>query len=276
MCTIKSAFRKAFDEMTYGTTADEIIKTAEELVDPICKEDLLSVACALNYSPIFAATNELVPDRDFFMNASTLELIYSMILNQIGFGPSKALEILDVLKYAKHFSCDVSVRETNPSEKLMISEIQDKRDSEEITDKKDIINSGSERKSKPQKKDTLNIHKKRRNKELLKEMESLYHTAFIKLLYLGSYVVLFMFWSLSFIIILLRKDWQLALVEGLISSLLTVAASQIIPLIKQSYERSMMLPELSCFILEIKGENPKEYIKSEFEFPEFYKQKNGL
>ena len=275
MATIKDALREAFNGATAKTTADEILNKAEGLIDPGCKEDLLSVSLALNYSPLYAATNELMPKRGFFLNASTVKLMYSLLLDPIGFAPQKAYEILDILMYAKNLdSYDVTLVEPTSSEKSTPSEKDNKNDSPHMSDIKD---DKSKRREKSVK-DTQ-MSKRRHNKEFIKEMEELYHTAFIRWLYLGSYALVISMWTAPFIMMLLSNEWVLALAVGGVSTMLTLAAGQIIPLIKQSYERSMTFAELSCFVLKIKGENPEEsdiLYEYEIEMPDIrYRSKRG-
>ena len=277
---LKDALKKAFDATTNKSTAAEIFKKAEEMIDPTCKGDLLEVAYAINHEPLFVAVKELSPNRDFTLNSVTLKLIYKMLLEQFGFNPLKAREILNTLKYAKNLDkYDITlvtlptVDNSTPSDNEDVNKLGQPSNEK----KQSGGNKGNKKAEKEQKTRGNTGHKIRRkqNKESLRELEALYNTSLLKFLYLGSYVLIFLLWSAVVVIIFGHNDWRMMLASGGVSTMLTLVASKIIPLIKQSYERSMTFLELSCFILKVKGENSEDTATYEIEMPGLKYNSNG-
>jgi hypothetical protein len=266
--SLKDALKNAFTEVTTDTTAKEILERVEKLMDPTFKDDLSSVAYALNYSSIFTLTKELTPRGNYFNNKEIINLIYSTLLtSQIGFNPEKAYEVLNMLMYAKELGYDVTLVNPLATEKTMLVEPENKKNLGQINNGNDYGKNSEREKEKKRKKTQREAErtKRRHNRFFAKEMDELYRTAFIRRLYLGSYTLVFILWAIAFAMMLLSETWELILAIGGVSSMLIVAASRIIPLIKQSYERSMIFPELSCFILKIKGENPNDIAMYEYE-----------
>ena len=239
--TIGIALESALNQTEQNESVEVLINRFRERVQPNDKRLSKLIEYSLSDN-VLIRLNSLRGKSDFFDHSNDIISLVNLLLTEQKLDKQAIInDVLPIYLDVLDLNYDVGIKTDfqEPKQKMYKSKLKRKEKINDFSKEKDTI--------------------KRSPEKDLQQSERVFHVAPLSWLFFLSYIIVMLSWITSFIYLFFKdtEDWWVSLLPCSMSILLTLAATQIIPLIKSSYDNSMLFYRYTYF-LEIRNNESDE------------------